>query len=348
MDNEILVKTIRSLCQSNGVSISQLESDLEFGAGLISRWIKSSPSIDKIVDIADYFQVSLDDVVGYGIIINDKFLEKLIQQTICKSIEWHKYEKPSEDPKQYFNPEIPTFSPYIEISYFVKINNGYVSIYGCYEEDHNVTAPIEIKLFIQPDFKSQLIKQDYTYEQLKALWLKVLYSMGDNAPDEIRAEEFKNSFINDFEKPSSPNKKKKDIIFVGNHQQRFQKPYNAQSIKKQYKFILNEVGCVLYDLSTCSIVDTDDTIGVTNAGKVFYYKHKESLGKVTNAELIDGKELLLVSDSKIMKLSGFSWGKELGTTGFNGLLGILGDAGFDISNEDLKTKDNLTIYPISI
>ena len=65
MDNEQLVKSIRQLCKNRNIAISQLENDLNFGAGLISRWSKNSPSIDKIVDIANYFHVSIDEVVGY-------------------------------------------------------------------------------------------------------------------------------------------------------------------------------------------------------------------------------------------------------------------------------------------
>lgn len=228
MDNEMLVKTIRELCQSKGIAISQLETDLEFGAGLISRWTKSSPSIDKIVDIADYFNVSIDEIVGYNNVINDKFLEKLIKQTVSKDIIWNKYDHSNENqPKKYSDPcDYDDFSnqyDYIkycethnEKSYFVKINSAYISIYGCYEYQ-NIINPSEIKLFIQPDDKADLIVQSYDYKQLKVLWLKVLYTLGDNAPDEIKAEEFKNSFINDFKKPEPP-RKKKNIIFVSNPQ----------------------------------------------------------------------------------------------------------------------------------
>lgn len=226
MDNELLVKTIRELCQSKGIAISQLETDLEFGAGLISRWTKSSPSIDKIVDIANYFHVSLDDVVGCQNTINDKFLEKLITQTRNKVIKWNKYNNANEgQPKNYSNSlDYDDFSNqydymkycerYKEKLYFVKINNSFILIFGCYEYQ-NIINPSEIKLFIQPGDNADLIEQSYDYEQLKILWLKILYTLGENAPDEIKAEEFKNSFINDFKKPELP-KKKKNVTLVPN------------------------------------------------------------------------------------------------------------------------------------
>ena len=60
-----------------------------------------------------------------------------------------------------------------------------------------IKAPLDIKLFIQPNDNASLIFQDYTKEQLISLWLKVLYSLNKEAPDEIKAEELKNCFIND-------------------------------------------------------------------------------------------------------------------------------------------------------
>ena len=80
MDNELLVKSIREICKSNNITPSQLEAELGFGAGLISRWTKSSPSLDKIVDIADYFNVPLDKVVGRSIKA-PTFVEALVYLT---------------------------------------------------------------------------------------------------------------------------------------------------------------------------------------------------------------------------------------------------------------------------
>lgn len=213
MDNELLVQSIRNLCKSNNISISQLENELNFGAGLVSRWVKSSPSIDKIADIADYFHVSLNEVVGYHNVINDKFLEKLIKQTKDKTIKWNKYadDNSSKQPKQY-NEDISNyefvsqqdaeeyFFNHTEISYYVEIQNTYISLYGSYDYQ-KILDPSDLKLFIQPNDDANLIEQHYSYEQIKVLWLKVIYSLGGNAPDEIKAEEFKNAFINDFKKP---------------------------------------------------------------------------------------------------------------------------------------------------
>lgn len=208
MDNNRIIDSIKKLCMQNDITITKLEEQLCMSQGLISRWAKSDPSLSKIVDIANYFHVSLDEVVGYHNVINDKFLEKLIQQTEDQIIKWNKYtaDNSSKQPKQY-NEDISNyrfisqqdaedfFFNHAEISYYVKIQESYISLYGAYDHQ-NILNPSDLKLFIQPNDDANLIEQHYSFEQIKVLWLKVLYSLEENAPDEIKAEEFKNSFIN--------------------------------------------------------------------------------------------------------------------------------------------------------
>jgi len=60
----MLFERIRELCKSHGTSIPKLEEQLNFGAGTVSKWKKSSPSADKILKVAEYFQVSTDYLLG--------------------------------------------------------------------------------------------------------------------------------------------------------------------------------------------------------------------------------------------------------------------------------------------
>lgn len=61
-----LVETIRRLCREKRVSITQMENDLGFSNGLISRWCKTktSPSFDKIVAIMKYLNITYDELMG--------------------------------------------------------------------------------------------------------------------------------------------------------------------------------------------------------------------------------------------------------------------------------------------
>lgn len=61
-----LVKAIRYICKKQNISVSQMEADLGFSPGLISRWnkTKTSPSFDKIAAIIDYLDVSYDELMS--------------------------------------------------------------------------------------------------------------------------------------------------------------------------------------------------------------------------------------------------------------------------------------------
>lgn len=61
----VVYERIKSLCVKKGITIAKLEADLGFGNSSIKKWEKSSsPSIDKIVKVASYFDVSTDYLLG--------------------------------------------------------------------------------------------------------------------------------------------------------------------------------------------------------------------------------------------------------------------------------------------
>ena len=61
----VLYQRIKTLCEKRGISISKLESELGFGNSSIKKWERvSSPSIDKIIKVASYFDVSVDYLLG--------------------------------------------------------------------------------------------------------------------------------------------------------------------------------------------------------------------------------------------------------------------------------------------
>lgn len=226
MNNEQIVNSIKALCQEHNITITKLEDTLGMSQGLISRWNKSDPSLSKIIDIANFFEVSLDEVTGYRNIINDKFINKLLAQTTNKIIKWHVYNNDENEPKQYYQPldnynflsqeDVDDyFNSRTELSYYTHINNGYISIY-CYYEYDDIKAPVEIKLFIQPNENASLVLQDYKKDQLLPLWLKILYTLNEEAPDEIKAEELKNAFISEDNKAAFGSVKTKNTNTIIN------------------------------------------------------------------------------------------------------------------------------------
>lgn len=55
-----LKERIKQLCKNNGISMNQLEKELGFAVGYISKLDKSTPNSKYIQRIADYFNVSVD------------------------------------------------------------------------------------------------------------------------------------------------------------------------------------------------------------------------------------------------------------------------------------------------
>lgn len=59
-----MVERIKELCDKTGTSIRGLERAIGAGGGTISRWDEHIPSITNVVAVADYFGISVDDLLG--------------------------------------------------------------------------------------------------------------------------------------------------------------------------------------------------------------------------------------------------------------------------------------------
>ncbi len=55
---------IRFLCKENNISVRRLELTLGLSTSSVSKWKNSSPSLNALQKIADYFEVSLDYLAG--------------------------------------------------------------------------------------------------------------------------------------------------------------------------------------------------------------------------------------------------------------------------------------------
>lgn len=210
MDNELLVKSIREICKSNNITPSQLEAELGFGAGLISRWTKSSPSLDKIVDIADYFDVSIDELIGRNQKIkeddNYSFVLFLIEITRSKTINWINNSgmyKINSSYKNIYNIDcnIKNFNNYLiehrKIEEFVlEYNKGFITFRSFIIWNHNSIQQYDGHLFIQPDEDTEPVYQECNQDQLLKLYRTIKESYGDKIPEDL-AEDFKEKLYNE-------------------------------------------------------------------------------------------------------------------------------------------------------
>lgn len=60
----ITVKRIEILCEEKEMTVTSLETSIGIAQGSIRKWDKINPSIDKILKIAGYFNVSSDYLLG--------------------------------------------------------------------------------------------------------------------------------------------------------------------------------------------------------------------------------------------------------------------------------------------
>lgn len=54
---------IKVLCKKHNISVSELESKLEFSRGSICKWDVNVPSISKVKAVANYFDVTVDELL---------------------------------------------------------------------------------------------------------------------------------------------------------------------------------------------------------------------------------------------------------------------------------------------
>ena len=62
----MIYENIRKLCAEAKISISQLERKTGLGNGTICRWKQCAPTVTKLKLVADYFDVTLEHLLGQG------------------------------------------------------------------------------------------------------------------------------------------------------------------------------------------------------------------------------------------------------------------------------------------
>lgn len=60
----MIYENISGMCQKRGISISRLEKELGFGNATIRGWVSSSPTVERLKAVADYFGVTVDDLIS--------------------------------------------------------------------------------------------------------------------------------------------------------------------------------------------------------------------------------------------------------------------------------------------
>lgn len=197
MNNLTLVNNIKKLCKDNNVSISTLEQDLNLSPGLISRWVKSTPAFDKILEIANYFHVSLDDLVGNTNSEKDtddvsmtRLLLTLHNKSIEADIEWHVY-NPAKTEDIVSTKISSIINAKTDDCFYCNVNGGSFILKIRHNNKEN-----ELSLYVLPD--------QFSFPELKCSDNENLYNLYNyllkrlsKRLNTIKTNNFINKFINE-------------------------------------------------------------------------------------------------------------------------------------------------------
>ena len=69
----LLLENIKIKCIRKHISVAALEREVGFSNGTIGKWENSSPKIDKLQKVADYFGCTVDELLApYEVVVSDE------------------------------------------------------------------------------------------------------------------------------------------------------------------------------------------------------------------------------------------------------------------------------------
>lgn len=60
----MLYEKVATLCRNNNLTIAKLERKCKIGNGTVRGWKNSSPSIENLKKVADYFNITVDELIS--------------------------------------------------------------------------------------------------------------------------------------------------------------------------------------------------------------------------------------------------------------------------------------------
>jgi transcriptional regulator with XRE-family HTH domain len=195
MDNKKLVENIRRICKMRNISVSELERSQNFSLGLISRWVRMSPSLDKVLLIARYLGGSIDELAGNAACeLENDFVGLLMQMTEGESREvyWRPFDEENfkyDYARQMLEDELVTeyeaFACNFEDGIFLLLRGT---------EDNSGEI---YRLYIIPGEDELAVMEEESAERLEPLW-NVIEAECRGKHSREKADELKGRFIKAF------------------------------------------------------------------------------------------------------------------------------------------------------
>ena len=60
----MIYTNVQNLCREKGISVAQLERELGLGNATIRGWKNSSPTVERLKAVADYFGITVDALIS--------------------------------------------------------------------------------------------------------------------------------------------------------------------------------------------------------------------------------------------------------------------------------------------
>lgn len=87
-----LFSNLKMLCEQRKISIAALEKQLGFSTASIAKWKDTTPGIDKVIKVAEYFDVSIDYLANSSLSeqhsLEENFANSLLQKTLSGKLSW--------------------------------------------------------------------------------------------------------------------------------------------------------------------------------------------------------------------------------------------------------------------
>lgn len=150
MDNQLFVRNIRNICKEKGISVSQIEADLKWSPGLISRWSKACPSFDKVAAIVAYLGISFESLLEGEACPPERLPEENLIQRLIKlleegTIEWSACGSDTEAAKMITL--LADQDCILNQAYYATFQGGYFFLIMA-EDD---VLPFSPRLYVSPD-----------------------------------------------------------------------------------------------------------------------------------------------------------------------------------------------------
>lgn len=92
-----IYQRIQELAKARKISIRQLEHDLEFSNGTVRKWETSAPT-QRLTEVANYFNVSVDDLLGANKLNNVQTNSQIVEGLFRKVSD--EYDLTSQEKKE--------------------------------------------------------------------------------------------------------------------------------------------------------------------------------------------------------------------------------------------------------